>query len=99
MEPSHRNLTLAEAHAKIDTHERVCAERYGNINSAITDLKALMKWSFGFVLAMAASLGGFMAHELYANAQERLRFLERASVSTPSESSPIKAQGSDGPRL
>lgn len=27
------------AHAKIDTHEKVCAERYGNINQSIIRLQ------------------------------------------------------------
>lgn len=31
-----------EAHHKIDTHEKVCAERYGNLWDAIKDLKLVV---------------------------------------------------------
>lgn len=31
-----------EAHHKIDTHEKVCTERYGNLWDAIKDLRSLV---------------------------------------------------------
>lgn len=32
--------TVASAYARIESHEDLCAERYGNIHTAITELKA-----------------------------------------------------------
>ena len=32
-----------EAHHKIDTHEKVCAERYSNLWDAIKDLKEMVR--------------------------------------------------------
>jgi hypothetical protein len=37
--------TVASAHAKIDAHEDLCAERYKNINDNIKDLKDGQKWA------------------------------------------------------
>lgn len=39
------------AHAKIESHEELCAERYGNIHSALNDLKKLV---WGVILGVAA---------------------------------------------
>ena len=42
----------------LETHERVCAERYANINSAIADIKGILKWAgttlFGLIVATLA---------------------------------------------
>lgn len=34
--------TTESAHARVDTHEGVCAERYGNINQQLVMLRAAM---------------------------------------------------------
>lgn len=77
--------TISGAYDRIESHEDLCAERYANIHASIGDIKAWMKWGVGGVLALAASLFGFMAQELYANNAERMDRLERpaAYVGTP----------------
>lgn len=75
--------TVAGAYAKIEGHEELCAERYTNIREDISDIKAWMKWGVGAVAAMAASLFGFMAHELYANEQARVANLEAGARHAP----------------
>lgn len=72
--------SVAGAYARIESHEDLCAERYANIYVSIGDIKAWMKWGVSAVAALAASLFGFMAHELYANAQDRITHLERPAI-------------------
>lgn len=38
------------AHQKIEDHEKLCAERYGNINSTLDELKKLV---WGVILGVA----------------------------------------------
>lgn len=52
------DMTIASAHARMDTHEAVCAERYENI-------KALLKWIVGGLVALVFGLMGWMGVQLY----------------------------------
>lgn len=80
--------TVAGAYAQMEKHEAVCAERYLGIHSNITDIKTLLKWALGATLSMAATLFGFMAHELYNNNEARLTQLERPAASQPYSTRP-----------
>lgn len=72
--------TISGAFAKIEGHEKLCAERYANIHASIGDIKTWMKWGVAGVFGMAVSLFSFMAHELYSNAQARIANLEAAQT-------------------
>lgn len=53
-------MALADsAHQKIESHERLCAERYGNIHTGLDDLKKLV---WGVILGG----GGFGLVTLFA---------------------------------
>lgn len=71
--------TVSGAYAKIEGHEELCAERYKNIHSSITDIKVWVKWGVAGMFSMAVTLMSFMAHELYLNYQDRLTQIERAA--------------------
>lgn len=58
--------TLAGAYAKIEAHEDLCAERYGNIHTAIADLKRGNRWVISLVVGLVVGLVGWMAVQLYA---------------------------------
>lgn len=51
--------TVAGAYAEIEKHEAVCAERYGNIHTAIGDLKAELKWITRGVVAVLIAISGW----------------------------------------
>jgi hypothetical protein len=48
--------TVASAHAKIEAHEDICAERYKNIHGAIADLKDGQKWAIRLSVATLAGV-------------------------------------------
>jgi hypothetical protein len=76
------------AKADIESHEDLCAERYKAIRSNISDIKTMLKWGVGAIGGMAATLFGFMAHELYNNNEARLAHLERPAASQPYSTRP-----------
>lgn len=47
------------AHDKMDSHERLCAERYMNINKSIDDLKTGLKWLAGLLLSVLIAVSGW----------------------------------------
>lgn len=62
-------LNLAKQNARdIESHEDICAERYGNIHKAIDEIKGTLKWAGGgaFTIIMAV-LGFLLAQQLSAN--------------------------------
>lgn len=61
------------AHQKIDSHEELCAERYGNINDTLSDLKDTLKSHQSIALKVLGGLAtgvlgllGWMAVQLWA---------------------------------
>lgn len=47
------------AHDKMDAHERLCAERYQNINNSMSDLKTGLKWLAGLLLSVLIAVSGW----------------------------------------
>lgn len=49
----------------IAAHEDLCAERYGNINTAIREIKSIIKWAGTTGLGIIIALIGFLAVQIY----------------------------------
>lgn len=87
-------LTRADsAHAEIEKHEEVCAERYGNIKQEIGEIKTILKWAgstlFLLIIGALAWSIRMQISSAYAEAQAlrtQLEVLQRqlpASQSQP----------------
>lgn len=68
--------SVAGAYTKIEGHEELCAERYKNIETAITDLKTDVRGSRNVVWGVLVALLGFMAVQLWDGTQDRVARLE-----------------------
>lgn len=58
-----------EAKRDIESHEQLCAQRYGSISDTIKEIKGWVKAGVFGVATIAMALGGAMAHEVYSNLQ------------------------------
>lgn len=58
-----RNLAES-AHEKIDGHEKLCAERYGNINSNLSMLFKIIGWGGSTTLLLLLALLGWLGNRV-----------------------------------
>lgn len=93
-------LNLAKQNARdIESHEDLCAERYGNINKSLGEVKGILKWAgttlFGIIIAL---LGFLAAQQFNANdsarkqAEMKIELLERQLLQQARPSAPVVAQ-------
>lgn len=75
--------TVSGAYAKIEAHEDLCAERYGNIHTTLTELKDGQKSHGRAAWGIALALVAWMAAQLWSANQSRVERLERPSASAP----------------
>jgi hypothetical protein len=75
--------TAAGAYAKIEAHEDLCAERYGNIHTTLSELKEGQKGHGRAAWGIALALVAWMAAQLWSANQARVERLERPSASAP----------------
>jgi hypothetical protein len=75
--------TVAGAYAKITAHEDICAERYGNIHSTLSDLKDGQKSHGRAAWGIALALVAWMAAQLWSANQQRVERLERPVAAAP----------------
>ena len=72
---------------KIEGHEELCAERYGNINTSIADLKKLNQWIIslfvGIMLSMLAWSLSDKAQTLSKRDDVLLREIQELRRATP----------------
>lgn len=86
-------LNLSKQNTRdIEAHEDLCAERYKNINTSISEIKSILKWAgtTGFVIIIG--LLSFLAKAQFdANstaqraAQAKIEMLERNQQGRPNE--------------
>jgi len=83
---AHQALKLAEKNeGDIVAHEKLCAERYGNINDSIREIKGFLKWVGGSAfLIIIGLLGWSLKQQVNANdaavravADTRIELLEQ----------------------
>lgn len=72
------------AYVRIEGHEELCAERYSNIRSELTELKTSSKNQQRIQWSVLIALLGFMALQLWNNDQARLDKLEHPIVQSES---------------
>jgi hypothetical protein len=75
--------TVSGAYAKIEAHEDLCAERYGNIHTTLSELKEGQKGHGRAAWGIALALVAWMAAQLWSANQARVERLERPSASAP----------------
>jgi hypothetical protein len=61
------------AHQKIEDHERLCAERYANINAHLGELKDGAKTQSRLVIGVLLALLGWMAVQLWDGQAQRFQ--------------------------
>lgn len=63
-EVAYQALNLAKQNERdITAHEDLCAERYGNINSSISELKSIFKWAGGALFTLLLAAFGFLINQ------------------------------------
>lgn len=62
---------MAGAYAKMEAHEDLCAERYGNIHAAITELKADSKQGRNALYGLVVALLAWAASQVYNDLKAR----------------------------
>lgn len=75
-------LKLAEQNENdIESHEKLCAERYGNINNSIREIKDILKWAGGAAFAIILGLLSFLATNTF-QANDAARKAAEAKIET-----------------
>ncbi|TCS14532.1 hypothetical protein EV278_107181 [Caulobacter sp. BK020] len=64
---------MAGAYAKMEAHEDLCAERYGNIHAAITELKADSKQGRNALYGLVVALLGWLMLQVYSDLKSAAR--------------------------
>jgi hypothetical protein len=80
--------TVAGAFAKIEAHEDLCAERYGNIHATLEDLKSAGKDQRKVQWGVLIALLGFMAMQVFNNQQAHFERLDKAQTSVVVQNRP-----------
>lgn len=70
-----------EVERTIAAHEDLCAERYGNINTAIREIKAFQKWAGTTAFGIIIALLGFLAMQVF-NSNEAAKKASAANDET-----------------
>ena len=72
-----------EAHLLIAAHEDICAERYGNIHTALGDLKSIVAWGgSGLIVLLITVLGFFMARTMTNNDSQVAELKAQVAIMT-----------------
>lgn len=65
--------TIAQAAAnRIDSHEKVCSIRYEGINKGIGELKGILKWLVGLLIASLLAITAWLYQELNERTKDRV---------------------------
>lgn len=89
------------AHDKIDGHERLCAERYQNINKSMDDLKTGLKWLTALLLSVLIAVSGWSLTQQVSSVnqkqelinQQLMRMLERENRIESQQTQPTTPTG------
>lgn len=66
------------AHDKMEAHERLCAERYLNINNSITDLKTIIKWTCTLMISLIIGALGWSLTQQVDTVNQQMHDLQAA---------------------
>lgn len=74
--------TVAGAYAKMDKHEEICALRYEQIHTSLTDMKADAKTQNRLVIGVLLALLGWMGVQLW-DGQKHVEATATVVATTP----------------
>lgn len=85
----------AKALDNIEGHERLCAERYGNINDTLKTIKSILGWAGGTIFTMLlATLGWLIVQQVSRNDDDK--DLLRAQIESLARQVPAQPAAASG---